>query len=195
MRLPEEGLTIDLLAAITGGQSMGVGDAAPDPSVVLEVDSTRIAILNNYVSLPLDSDTDGLLDIGVSTQDIVAYAIPFTTDSRQVLAMEVTIREKLVAPGAGTSLEFLVSLDPPAYDLPVFVSARIFSVEGRLVRDLYDDEPRDLSADAAPLWDAWDGRDESGILVPGGIYVLAVSGGPGRNAAKNTVRASFAVIR
>jgi hypothetical protein len=60
---------------------------------------------------------------------------------------------------------------------------------------LFEDQARDLSAGAAPVIDTWDGRDRQGNLAPGGIYVLAVSGGPGANAPKNTVKASFAIVR
>lgn len=192
MAVPEAGRTLRVLAVISGGLGTGAGDAAPDPSMVLENDSTRLAILNNHVRLPLDGDGDGLLDMGVSPRSIASYAV-MKESVRQVLPLEIVVPDKLVEPGQGTHLEFFVSLDPPEYQQPVYVTGRIYSSDGRLLRSLFDDEPLVLAA--GPVMRSWDGRDDRGKIVPGGVYVLAVSAGLGRDASKKTVTASFAVIR
>jgi hypothetical protein len=172
---------------------MGAGDAAPDPSTALENDSTRVALLNNYVELPLDANGDGLLDIGVSPRNIASYGVAASENVRAVLPISVILKEKLIAPGTGASLDFLISLNPPDYQQPVYLTGRVYSSNGRLLRNLFHDEPHVLAT--GPVLKSWDGRDADGNIVPGGIYVLAVSGGPGKNASKNTVTASFAVVR
>ncbi len=191
--VPSDGRNLRVLAVVAGGPGMGAGDAAPDPSTALENDSTRVAILNNYVELPLDSDGDGLLDIGVSPRAIATYGVAAAEDVRAILPITVIVQDKLIAPGIGQMLDFQVALNPPDYQQPVYLTGRIYSSTGRLLRVLFENEPSLLSA--GPVAKSWDGRDAEGRIVPGGVYVLAVSGGPGKNSSKNTVTESVAVIR
>ena len=86
-----------------------------------------------------------------------------------------------------------VTLNPADYQQPVYLTGRIYSSTGRLIRVLFDDEPHILSA--GPVAKSWDGRDTEGRIVPGGVYVLAVSGGSGKGSSQNTVTESVAVIR
>ncbi|MEJ2720847.1 MAG: hypothetical protein P8181_06855 [bacterium] len=194
--VPEVGALLGVLGAVTGGPASGAGDAAPDPSVVLERDSTRIAVLDNDIEIVLDSDRDGLVDIGVSPRDIAVYALPpgaLGSPVRQVLPIKIPLEHKLYSPDKGGNVEFPVTLDPADYELPVYVTARIYSAAGKLVRTLINDRPMVLSAD--PVGIEWDWKDDGGNVVPGGIYVIAVSGGAGKGTSKNTAKASFAIAR
>ncbi len=191
--VPDDGKMLRVLAAVTAGPGMGAGDAAPDPSVVLENDSTRIAILNNTIELPLDADGDGWLDIGVSPRSVANYGVPASEDVQGVLPIQVIVADKLIAPGSGQSLQFSISLNPPTYSQPVYLTGRVYSSTGRLLRTLFSEEAVLLSS--GPVAKTWDGRDDGGTMVPGGVYVIAVSGGPGKSASKSTATASFAVIR
>lgn len=194
--VPVAGTVLGVLAAITGGTGTGAGDAAPDPSVVLENDSTRVAILDNDIQIVLDGDGDGLVDTGVSPRDIATYTLaPGDPDEavRQVLPVKIRLEQKLFTPDAGGVAEFYVTLDPPDYELPVYVTARIYSAEGRLVRTLVEEEPMILST--GPVAIEWDWKDGDGNVVPGGIYLIAVSGGAGEGTSKTTEKASFAIAR
>lgn len=193
VEVPIAAQDLRVLAVVAGGPGMGAGDAAPDPSVVLDGDSTHVAILNNYVQLPLDGDGDGLLDIGVSPRAIATYGVMATENVAGILPIRVLLQNQLFAPGNGESLDFVISLNPPDYQQIVYLTGRIYSSTGELLRNLFDNEPHLLAG--SPLTKSWDGRDNGGQVVPGGIYVLAVSGGPAGYGSKNTVSASFAVIR
>ncbi|MEE9270810.1 MAG: hypothetical protein V3V49_11180 [Candidatus Krumholzibacteria bacterium] len=193
LALPAAGQTLSVLAAVTAGLGSGAGDAVPDPSVLLENDSTKVAVLNNHVIIPLDSDDDGILDVGVSPRSVVTVATA-AGQQRQVLPLRVELEKKIISPEEGKPLRFRPFLSPPDYTAPVYVTARVFSAGGHLVRNLFLREPRNLSAGGAP-WDEWDGRDDRGAIVPGGVYILAVSGGPVGSGAGSTVKASFAVVR
>jgi hypothetical protein len=193
--IPADGGKVRVMAVVSGGPSTGAGDAAPNPSVRLENDSTRVAILNNYIEVPLDGNDDGLLDVGVSPRAVASFAVTQTEDTDAVLPLRVVVQDKLVAPGSGTPLTFYAVLDPATYAQPVYLTARVYSADGRLLKKLFENVPRDLSQGSPAVLETWDGRDHEGTPAPGGIYILALSGGPGFGAPKKTVTASFAIVR
>jgi hypothetical protein len=195
VRVPAAKTVLGVLAVITGGQSTGAGDAAPDPSVVLENDSTRIAILDNHVAIPLDDDGDGILDMGVSPRDVASYAISLDaqgTTSRQVLPLRIPLEQKVFPSKDSGGARFPVTLDSSDYTEPVYVTARIYGADGRRVRTIGEEHPTDFSV--GTVWIEWDLKDDWGEVVPGGVYVFAVSGGAGEGTSKNTAKAAFAVV-
>ncbi len=195
VRVPADETVLGVLAVITGGQSTGVGDAAPDPSVVLENDSTRIAVLDNHVRIPLDNDGDGILDMGVSPRDAATYAVSPSaqgTTVRQVLPLRIPLEQKIFPSKDTGTARFPVTLDAAGYTEPVYITARIFGADGRLVRTVGEEQPTDFSA--GTVWIEWDLKNDWGEVVPGGIYVFAVSGGAGEGTSKNTAQAAFAVV-
>jgi hypothetical protein len=196
VRVPSEDATIALAAVVTGGEGTGAGDAAPDPSVVLENDSTRVAIVDNHIIIPLDADGDGMLDMGVSPRTIASYALSpgeQGSTARQVLALRIPLDEKLYSPLREREARFPVVLDSQEYTEPVIVTARVFASDGHVVRTLFAETPIDFSS--GPVWITWNFEDDQGRVVPGGVYVLAVSGGAGAGTPKNTAKAAFAVVR
>ena len=192
-RVPNPGQTVAVMAAITAGDGGGAGDGGPDPTVTLENDSTRVAVLNNNVRVPLDADEDGTLDLGISPRAEATYASAGDPQTDQVLPLTLLLDRKVIAPDNGEVARFRVALDPPAYDNPVYVTARVFSTTGQLLRTILQSEP--LALWTGPVWEEWDGRDDSGAVVPGGIYILAVTGAAAPTAPASPVKASVAVIR
>ncbi len=196
VRVPPGQPVLGVLAVITGGESTGAGDAAPDPSIVLENDSTRVAITDNHVRIPLDSDSDGILDMGISPRVEATYAVSADaqdTTVRQVFSLRIQLEKKLLSPSDGVPATFPVVLDTDDYTEPVYVTAKVFSSAGYAVRNLIDDQPVDFSQGEFGI--EWDFKDDRGDTVGGGVYIIAVSGGAGSGSIKNTARASFAVIR
>lgn len=194
-RVPVHGQSVKVVSIVSSGPGTGAGDAAPDPTAGLENDSLRVAIINNYVNVPLDGDDDGYLDIGVSPRDEATYGAPGSEPLRQRLPVTVLIDRKAFAPDLDERLRFRALLDGVEYSLPVFLTARVYSSDGQLVRDLYENEPRDLSPGATPVWDEWDGRDNNGNVVAGGVFVLAVSAGIGAGSPAETKKQAVAVVR
>jgi hypothetical protein len=193
--VPADGGVVRVLTVVTGGPATGAGDAAPNPATLLDNDSTRVAILNNYIEVSLDVDNDGLLDAGVSPRARAMVAVAQTEDSGPLLPLRLVLQNKLVRPGTGNPLTFYAALDPAEYAQPVYLTARVYSADGRLLRKLFEDVPRDLSQGSPAVLDTWDGRDHDGMPAPGGVYILALSGGPALGAPKHTVKASFAIVR
>lgn len=192
--VPVPGYSLALLSVVSGSVGTGVGDAAPNPSTVLPNDSLRLAPLNNYITVPLDADQDGMLDVGVAPRSIVSYALSTTADVGSVVPLQLKVQAKVFAPDNGENLLFNVWLDDATYPQPVYLTAAVYSADGQLLRNLYQNLPRNLVG-GSPVWDQWDGKNNDGAIVPGGIYVLAVTGGPGADTVTQTVKASCAVIR
>ncbi len=193
--VPEAGAILRLLAAVTGGPGTGSGDAAPDPSTVLENDPTRLAVLDNTVRIPLDQDGDALLDMGVSPREVASFSISHKSNRRQTLPVGLHLSSKVFSPDKGEVLRFLPVLDSVEYPLPVYLTARVYAASGILVSVIYKDKLRIFSDDTAPQWDEWDGRDLNGNIAPGGIYILALSASPGKGPSAGIAKATFAVIR
>ena len=195
VQLPEPGAKLWLIAVVTGGPGSGAGDAAPDPMVSLPADSTLTAVLDNAVVIPLDSDRDGSLDLGVSPREI-AFCSGQPGESRtSIPAVQLRLAEKIFAPGQGEELEFYPELDRGTGVASACLTARVYTASGEPVRVIYEDIIRKFDPSGPPVWDTWDGRDSSGQLVPGGIYILTLSAGPAGGAVSRTVKAAVAVIR
>jgi hypothetical protein len=193
--MPVVGAELSLLAVITGEAGTGAGDAAPDPTSLLENDPARPAVCDNAIRIPLDADEDGALDMGVSPRNAVTYLSGETGSERQNLPLGLQIAQKVIAPEKGEALQFQPLLALDSYPLPVYLTARVFSSAGQLVDVIYEESPRRFNGSASMEWDRWDGRDFHGNLVPGGVYILTISGGAARGVATEMVKETFAVIR
>ena len=196
VRVPSAGAVLDVVAVITGGTGTGAGDAAPDPSVVLEDDSMRVAVVDNHIIVPLDGDGDQILDTDVSPREVARYAVSAAaqgTTASQILQLRIPLEKRLFSPFGGEGVRFPVVLDSREYTEPVYLTVRIYSSAGSVVRTLLEETPTGFSA--GTVWVDWDFEDDHGGIVPGGIYIVAVSGGAGRGSPKNTAKASFAVMR
>jgi len=195
VKIPVRGAELALLAVITGPPGSGAGDAAPDPVTQLENDPSRTAVCDRAVRVPLDADGDGMLDIGISPRAAAAVS-PGATDAQiRELSLLLRIAQKVIAPEKGEMLDFLPLLEIESASPTVYLTARVFSSSGRLVDVVYEDAPRQMGGAAEPVWDRWDGRDFHGRMVPGGIYILTVSGGASRGVETETVKGAFSVIR
>jgi len=185
---------VQLLAAITGRPEAGAGDGAPDPSATLPATRTARAVLDNALELIVDADLDGSPDTGVSPQ-AVTTVVPGTTPVVRSFP-DVSVRTDLrsFAPDLGEEVRFALDADA---DARVFASASVYGIDGRRVRVLYQDEVRDLVAGANPpaSEDVWDGRDDSGRVVPGGVYVLNVMWGESIGGRDGGTRVSVVVVR
>jgi hypothetical protein len=113
--------------------------------------------------------------------------------SSQILQLRIPLDKKLFSPLSESDVRFPIVLDSHHYTEPVSLTVRVFSSAGRVVRTLLEEAPTDFSG--GTVWLDWDFEDDRGGIVPGGIYIVAASGGAGKGSPKNTVKASFAVMR
>jgi hypothetical protein len=201
--------TLRLAACITaGGDGTGSPDSAPDNFSGHQVDGNAPATVDNFIMLPLDlqdaaglPNPDGVPDMPGAGQ--VFIVDPFARHS--FLARppikgiafslaDIHITRGVVVPERGLPLEFAVTLDQTLGEdeagRSVSVSAEVYDLHGVRRRTIYL-QRRVAVLDLQASVDTWDGRDDGGRFVEGGIYVLRVVLEPGQDQ----VRRSFTVVR
>lgn len=187
--------------ALTGDAGTGAGDAAPDPSLALPASagprSKVRATLDRWLSIPADGDADGAADAGVSPR--VAVTVRASDDATAPRAdrskANVRTNPRVFAPDRGEETSFDVVFDD-SVDV-VYATARVYSVDGKLVRVLYEDAARNVAGTTLvpSAEDRWDGRDSDGRVVAGGVYVLSFEWGLVRGEHSGRATAGVAVAR
>lgn len=186
-----EGGNIKLLAIVTRGEGSGAGDAAPDPSSVLE----DRAYLDNAITIPVDGDLDGLVDMDVSPQGVASFAFSGAEPGREGQTFDVRLNAKLFVPDRSEVLTFRIEPGDLSGAIQLYMTCEIFSIDGKRVAVLFKDEPRTYQPRVSSQLDQWNGRNTAGDVVPGGIYVVNVSGGVARGARTHVSRKPVAVAR
>lgn len=189
--------------ALTGDHGTGAGDAAPDPSIALPASvgpgSKVRASLDRWLSIPADGDQDGVADAGVSPRAAVSVRLDDgATGARDDrIDATVSVTPRVFAPDRGEDAVYTVTLEGANSVDEVFVTARVYAADGRLVRVLYEDAMRDVAGSVLAVSpdDRWDGRDAGGNVVPGGVYVVAFEWGLTRGERNGRATAGVAVAR
>lgn len=210
--------SIRLCAILTaGGDGTGGPDSAPDNLGGHSIESSNQVTIDNYAVVPLDTtyyvtrddrrtftweedvvDTavaDGSPDLGVSVVQRRSFFIVPPVVPKNFNFRDLVFDRPVISPEEGTDLRFEFTLSPvpePADSIRTLsVSAEIYNLRGNRVKVLYREEPRVVTRPSDPERDVWDGRDEGGQLVPGGIYLLRFVVEPG---VFRTTKA-FSVVR
>lgn len=192
--VPATGYSLRLLAALSGSDASGAGDAAPDATQMLDNDSTRVAVLDNHIMIPLDSDGDQLLDTGIAPRQVARFAQDPQAGSGAIPEVTLAVDTKVFAPDAGEQVRFRPVFETEC-TVPVPVTARVYSVSGSLVKVLFAERTLAPGSNASIAWEEWDGKDANGSIVPGGIYIIAVNVGAGGSGLKHIAKEAVAVIR
>lgn len=185
------GATLRICGVITaGGDNTGGPDSAPDNTRGHVEDGSQDVIIDNYaiVELDLEDDTglggggpDGVADWGVDPRSRVSFKFQPPVVAVRLEIDDVILDRPAFAPDRGEALTFELRLAPPLDPAdPVNagrtagLSANVFDLRGRFVRNLYINQQRPAADPNAgsDAFDRWDGRDESGRLVPAGVYIL-----------------------
>jgi len=185
---------VRLLAAITGSPATGAGDAAPDASATLPASRTARAALDNSMQVTVDADGDGLPDTGVSPVVVTSVEPGAATEVRSHPDVGIEPDVRSFAPDLGEEVRFALASDLAAR---VYATAAVYGIDGRRVRVLYSESERALLAGKNPpaSQDTWDGRDDGGRVVPGGVYVLSVVWGESIGGHDGGSRTSVVVVR
>jgi flagellar hook assembly protein FlgD len=109
----------------------------------------------------------------------------------------LSVTPRVFAPDRGEDATFTVKLEGANSVDDVFITARVYSADGRLVRVLYEDALRDVAGSvlAASPDDRWDGRDAGGNVMPGGVYVVSFEWGLTRGERNGRATGGVAVAR
>ncbi len=194
-RMPLGVHSVKLCAVVTGGaDGTGGPDSAPD-NLGGHTDNGNDAIqLDNYALIDLDQidDTglgnggpDGIPDWDVKPLTRVTFRYPPPIESQRFKLNDLTIDRPVLAPDRAQKVRFHARVEPKLNpDQPidrsrkVTISANVYDLNGHQVRHLitqwttlaiHFDEDLDSNPQAQ-----WDGRDDSGRIVPAGIYILRV---------------------
>lgn len=153
----------------TGGTGSGAGDAAPDARTVLSDDRYARAVIDRWFAMTPDSDRNGTADAGVAPRSAGAVE-PDTAPSLAAGAdgIEVTVWRTVFAPDRGEDAQFTVHAGAEPFD-DVSGRCEIRAMDGRRVRTLAI--PAASGVDDVTV--RWDGRDDSGRICDGGVYVAA----------------------
>jgi|CXWL01.1.fsa_nt_gi hypothetical protein len=201
--------TLRLAACLTAGaDGTGSPDSAPDNFSGFQVDGNAPATVDNYVILPLDRLDAGGLPAPDRVPDLPGAGQTFEVDVQQARSFlarppirgvafslaDVHIDRGVVSLERHLPLEFRIQLAQKVTTAEagrtVSLTAEVFDLRGARRRVLFQSRRKSV-VDLQNAVAAWDGRDESGQPVEGGIYVLRVVLEPGQDQA----RRSFVVVR
>ena len=121
-------------------------------------------------------------------------AVGGETPRNDDLSLSIDLDVKSFAPDNGEHAEFSLRLEG-GREGDVFVTARVYSMSGELVRVLFRDERRSFDRFTLASSERWDGTDRRGDVVPGGVYVVGVTWGVARGALTGSAKAALAVVR
>ncbi|MFH1681156.1 MAG: hypothetical protein ABIH26_10990 [Candidatus Eisenbacteria bacterium] len=213
--------SIRIAAILTAGpDGTGGPDSAPDNLGGHTIESSNQVTIDNFAIVPLDDtsyvaggggevfaweegvvDTlppDSLPDIGVGITERRSFAFTPPFPQKNFTFSSLNLLRPVVSPETGDFLRFEFTLTPEPDSTDVFdrirgiyVTAEIYDMRGERVRVLYQYDLRPVVWPGDPGMDFWDGRDESGRIVPGGIYMLRFVVEPG---VFRTTKA-FSVVR
>ncbi len=185
-----KGAVLKIAAAITtGGDGLGGPDVAPDPSSELSNEAGVAVNVDNwaYVALDRNDDTgmghggpDGIADWNVPPLTRISFRYPPPIFGlRNCVSKEIEVDRPAFRPDLGERVHFKPALDPvPSPSDPlnalrkVSLSANIYDAQGRFVRNLYLTQSRPVLSPSDANFDSWDGRDERGLMVRPGVYIL-----------------------
>ncbi|OGF13017.1 MAG: hypothetical protein A2W00_11890 [Candidatus Eisenbacteria bacterium RBG_16_71_46] len=183
------GTRIRVAGVVTaGGDGSGGPDAAPDNTRGMSQDSNAEEIIDNYAEIDLDrvDDTgagrggpDGVADWGIEPKERVSFRYPPPILGLRFSLQDARLDRPAFKPDLGDRIRFGFTLAPrldPNLQIDqirtVDVTANVFDMNGRFVRNLYIGDTRLALSPLSSDRDVWDGRDERGMLVTPGIYIL-----------------------
>ncbi|HEX5132191.1 MAG TPA: hypothetical protein VFX92_06880 [Candidatus Krumholzibacteria bacterium] len=158
-----------LLVAVSGGPGTGAADAAPDARGALASDPDARAVLDRWIEFTADADGDGNLDYGVSPRS-AAVVLP-GTDAVAASGdpdLDIDIDRKAFAPDRGETVRFTLRSPGNMFD-EIEGTCVVCALDGRRIRTLA--VPRGNAL--ADVIVEWDGRDDTGRVCDGAVYVAA----------------------
>lgn len=173
-----------VVAVLTAGaDGTGGPDSAPDNLRGHSDDSSQQVTIDNWAVIPLDLDgpgslPDGYVDLGADIRARETFRIRPPVKSIRYEIDRIDFNASVISPEQGGRLEFDVAFtpEPSAEDLrSLSLSAEVFNVAGVRVRTLF---AADVCAEVNltdPSTLIWDGRDDRGRIVDGGVYVLRLA--------------------
>lgn len=192
--LPEGIRRIRIAGVVTaGGDGTGGPDSAPDNLQGHETDSGVQVTVDNFAIIDVDAidnvsgsaGPDGLPDFNISVKERTDFLVQPPVLAIRFSFSDLRFDRPAFAPDRGEHVDWTFDITPKldptqaALRFAAF-SAGIYDMNGRRVRALYQNDRRATDAlqstcdrnGALEPCDRWDGRDDDGVIVDGGIYLL-----------------------
>ncbi len=160
---------LKITGVVTGGDDSSGPDSAPDSSVDMPVDSTQEAVLDNYLIIYLDKDSNGKPDIDVDIREQSDVAIDITSLKYQPLnIVNIDIVNQSFSPnddGINDSVTINYSITKDSE-----VTIGIFDIDGKLIYEVCND----LSLTKGVQQFSWDGYDKNNVKADPGLYIVYI---------------------
>ena len=186
----------------------GAFDVAPDPREGVALDPRSPVDIDRAARIAWDENVTAaapaFVDFAAAVQtqsaarfvpEAPAGAIPLSV--RELQTFDTGRPSALLLGDAGRVLEFRFAVGPPD-PVQLYVTARVLSLRGERVRELYRDSRRTAGGDGTFVdraLDVWDGRDGHGRPVPGGVYVLQLRAASSPGGNDTVLQHAITVVR
>ena len=167
--------TIKLLSVITSGDDYSSSpDAAPDNLGGMS-NTSQMVVLDNYIEILVDSDSDENPDIGVSPQLRTSFYKKPPFDPVALSISNVIFEtSKVFAPFRNQKVQFTLETNRATQ-----FSVKIFDLNGKYINE--------AEQNSGILNWSWNGKDRNGNIVPFGIYILRFLSDSGELSHKEAV--------
>ena len=166
---------IKLLSVITSGDDYTSGpDSSPDNLGGMTNDSGQMVVLDNYVDILIDANGDGYPDMNIEPQKQRTFYKKPPFESIPLLVQSVFFTNgKTFAPLLNEKVIFELETNRSSE-----FTVEIFDLNGKFINYAENTEPLN--------WQ-WNGKNENGLFVPFGIYILRFIADSGEVSHKETV--------
>ena len=169
--------TIKLVSVITGGDEYTSSpDAAPDNLGGMTNNASQTVVVDNYAELEVDSDEDGIPDMGVKPQERRSFykQPPFETLNLRIQDV-IFLNGKTFSPYQHEEIEFSLETNRT-----IDFRVKVFDLNGRYITDA---EQKDSTGSQ---W-KWNGKNNRGDVVPFGVYILLFESESGEVSHKESI--------
>ena len=169
--------TIKLVSVITGGgEYTSSPDSAPDNLGGMTNNASQTVVIDNYAEIEVDSDEDGYPDMGVNPQSKRSFFKQPPFESLDLKIQDVVFQNgKTFSPYQLEVIEFSLETNRS-----IEFRVKVFDLNGRYITDAEKEDS------ASNQW-KWNGKNNSGVVVPFGVYILLFESDSGEASHKESI--------
>lgn len=161
---------LKIVAVVAGGEECGGPDSAPDSSESMPVNCDETPVIDNFLIIPVDSNSDGFPDIDVNIRERTDVKINVLALKYQPLKAEnITVENKSFSPNNDNINDYVIIKYILSKDAKSTV--KVFTLDGKCVSTIQDN----MSLTAGIQTIKWNGYDNAGKKQEAGLYIIVIS--------------------